>query len=224
MPIHRKSAFIHPRLDLVCTQIQGPPGATITISHQPSANRKSQIAINPMLFNIPYATWHSAAEFASFIVTIFGLPLAVVIFWTDRRKELENEEEEAYQVLSDSYIHFLGVVMNNSDLQLRTSSALQEPTIDQRERMMVVFEMLVSLFERAYLISHKAQMTDTERRRWNSWDDAMREWCQREDFIRALPQLLKGEDPEFARHIGAIAMASPWGFEGLRPAVVPTQA
>jgi hypothetical protein len=34
------------------------------------------------------------------------------------------------------------------------------------------------------------------RRRWNSWDDYMREWCHREDFP-ALPLLLRGEDPEF---------------------------
>jgi hypothetical protein len=71
--------------------------------------------------------------------------------------------------------------------------------------MMVIFDMLVSLFERAYLVAHKDQMTPAEQRRWNSWDDYMREWCRREDFHNALPQLLSGEDPEFKQYIERVA-------------------
>jgi hypothetical protein len=33
----------------------------------------------------------------------------------------------------------------------------------------------------------------------------MREWCRREDFRNMLPQLLPGEDPEFAAYIVRIA-------------------
>ena len=71
--------------------------------------------------------------------------------------------------------------------------------------MMVIFDMLVSLFERAYLVAFKEHMTETERRRWNSWDDYMREWCRREDFHNALPLLLRGEDPEFQSYLRRIA-------------------
>jgi hypothetical protein len=48
-------------------------------------------------------------------------------------------------------------------------------------------------------------MSPTEQRRWNSWDDYMREWCRREDFAAALPQLLRGEDPEFQTYITRVA-------------------
>jgi hypothetical protein len=33
----------------------------------------------------------------------------------------------------------------------------------------------------------------------------MREWCRREDFVALLPQLLRGEDPDFAEYIKGIA-------------------
>jgi hypothetical protein len=33
----------------------------------------------------------------------------------------------------------------------------------------------------------------------------MREWCRREDFRRRLPQLLIGEDPDFAAYLRRIA-------------------
>ncbi len=61
--------------------------------------------------------------------------------------------------------------------------------------------MLMSLFERAFLVAHKDDMTAAEQRRWNSWDDYMREWCRREDFTNALPALLSGEDPEFQAYL-----------------------
>lgn len=140
-------------------------------------------------------------ELASYIVTIVGLPFAVWVFLAQQRKERENEEEEAYQHLSDAYNEFLRIVLANADLQLRTASPLQDPTSEQRERMLVIFDMLISLFERAYLVAHKTEMSPEEQRRWNSWDDFMREWCHRDDFALVLPQLLRGEDPEFQQYL-----------------------
>jgi hypothetical protein len=71
--------------------------------------------------------------------------------------------------------------------------------------MLIIFDMLISLFERAYLVAYKPDMSDTEARRWNSWDDSMREWCRRDDFFNALPAMLRGEDPAFQSHIRKIA-------------------
>lgn len=144
-------------------------------------------------------------ELASYVVTVLGLPLAIVIFFWQERKERDNEEEAQYQLLSDAYIDFLKVVLAHPDLQLRTNEPLPDPTPEQRERMFVIFDMLMSLFERAYLVAYKPDMSEEDRRRWNSWDDYMREWCRREDFRNALPLLLRGEDPEFQEYLRRIA-------------------
>lgn len=149
--------------------------------------------------------WRDAWELASFIVTTLGLPFAILFFAWEQRKERDNEEEAGYQLLSDAYNDFLKVVLEHPDLQLRSSEPLQNPTAGQRERMLVIFDMLISLFERAYLVAYKEAMGETEARRWNSWDDYMREWCRRQDFHNLLPQLLSGEDPEFRQYICRIA-------------------
>jgi hypothetical protein len=146
-----------------------------------------------------------AWELASFIVTALGLPCAIVFFAWEQRKERDNEEEAQYQLLSDAYNDFLKVVLAHPDLHLRTREPLVDPTPEQHERMLVIFDMLVSLFERAYLVAYKPRMAETEARRWNSWDDYMREWCSRADFHEALPLLLHGEDPEFRQYIRRIA-------------------
>ena len=148
--------------------------------------------------------WRDAWEVASFIVTTLGLPFAILFFAWEQRKERDNEEEEGYQLLSNAYNDFLKVVLANPDLHLRTNEPLQDPTTEQTERMLVIFDMLISLFERAYLVAWKPKMSETEKRRWNSWDDYMREWCHREDFHNALPLLLRGEDPEFQSYLRRI--------------------
>ncbi|MDB5882003.1 MAG: hypothetical protein JWP43_1881 [Ramlibacter sp.] len=159
-----------------------------------------------------------AWELASFVVTALGLPFALFLFVWQERKERDNEDEEAYQLLSDAYNDFLKVVLAHPDLQLRASEPLSNPAPEQRQRMLVIFDMLMSLFERAFLVAYKEEMTQTEARRWNSWDDYMREWCRREDFRNALPLLLRGEDPEFQRYLRRLAeeerKAVPAAIEG----------
>jgi hypothetical protein len=144
-------------------------------------------------------------ELLSYVVTVVGLPLAIYTFWQEQRKERENEEEESYQLLSDAYTEFLKLVMANPDLQLRSRQAAPQLDDEQLERRQVIFEILVSLFERAYLLVYDTEMSEKQRRLWHSWDDYMREWCRRADFCAMLPKLLEGEDPDFAACIRRIA-------------------
>jgi hypothetical protein len=144
-------------------------------------------------------------ELLSYIVTVFGLPMAIYAFIVEQRKERENEDEEVYQLLTADYTDFLKLVMENPDLKLRSQTHTQDLNEEQQERMLVIFEILISLFERAYLLSYDDVMTPKQRRRWLSWEDFMREWCEREEFRRLLPRLLHGEDPDFAAHILKLA-------------------
>lgn len=146
-----------------------------------------------------------AWEYASFVVTALGLPVAILFFMWEQRKERNNEEEAAYQLLSDAYNDFLKTVLVHPDLRLRTDEPLPNPTPEQNERILVIYEMLISLFERAYIVAWEENMNEVEKRRWNSWDDFMREWCRRERFFHALPLLLRGEDPQFQSYIRRIA-------------------
>lgn len=142
----------------------------------------------------------------SYVVTVFGLPLAILSFLHEQRKERENEDEEVYQQLSDTYTDFLKLVIANPDLKLRSQRTTPNLDDEQRERVQVMFEILISLFERAYLLVFEERMSQKQLRRWRSWEDYMREWCRREDFRSQLPRLLYGEDPDFAAYIQKLAL------------------
>ena len=146
-------------------------------------------------------TW----ELLSYVVTVIGLPLAIAVFIFEQRKERDNEEEEVYQLLSDNYQEFLKIALEHPDLRLFASEETAALSVEQRERMFIIFSMLISLFERAYLLLYEDDMTEKQLRRWRSWEDYMGEWCNRADFRSLLPVLLRGEDPEFSDYIQKLA-------------------
>lgn len=142
-------------------------------------------------------TW----ELLSHIVTVIGLPAAIAVFFFEQRKERENEEEEVYQLLSDNYQDFLKVALRNPDLRLFSERTTLSLTDEQKERQLIIFTMLISLFERAYLLLYDDAMSPKQARRWNSWKDYILEWCQKPDFRSSFPRLLRGEDPDFVRYV-----------------------
>lgn len=141
----------------------------------------------------------------SYIVTILGFPVAIYVFVAEERRRRVNEEKELHRQLSQEYDGFLMMVMQNADLLLLSRSNIPAPSEEQLERTEIIFRMLVSLFEKAYIILYTPDLTGNARRRWLSWEDDMREWCRRDDFRKALPFLLEGEDDEFSAYILAIA-------------------
>jgi hypothetical protein len=156
-------------------------------------------------------TW----ELMSYVVTVIGLPLAIGVFLFEQRKERENEEEEVYQLLSDNYQDFLKVALANPDLKLFSVDASFSPNDEQEERQLIIFAMLMSLFERAYLLLYEDAMSPKQARRWNSWEDYIVEWCRKPQFRSRLPELLHGEDPSFVRYVEQLAASS--GETGIRP-------
>ena len=148
------------------------------------------------------ATW----ELLSYVVTVFGLPMAILVFVWEQRRDRQQEEEEIHQQLSDDYTGFMKLVLDNADLRmLQRGGEPKQLDAEQLERRLALFNILVALFERAYLLVYEPEMTAKTARLWQSWEDYMREWCTRTEFRSELPELLQGEDPDFARHISEIA-------------------
>jgi len=144
-------------------------------------------------------------EALSYLVTIVGLPFAIGVYVYDRRRERQGDEEEIFLRLSDEYADFMRLVIDNADLHLLSPATKGELSEDQLERKHALFAILVSLFERAYVLVYEDDMSRQQQRLWQSWADYMHEWCAREDFRAALPGLLHGEDPGFVATIRRIA-------------------
>jgi hypothetical protein len=144
-------------------------------------------------------------EALSYLVTIVGLPFAIGVYVYDRRRDRQNDEEEIFLRLSDEYADFMRLVIDNADLHLLSPVVRGELSGEQLERKHALFAILVSLFERAYVLVYEEKMSRQQARLWRSWEDYMHEWCARPDFRAALTPLLHGEDPGFVETIRRIA-------------------
>ena len=142
-------------------------------------------------------------EFLSYVVTVFGFPFAILIFAFEQRKQRQTDEEELHVQLSEDYTEFLKLVLQNSDLGLLRKSSNPPPELnsEQKERKFAIFGILMSIFERAYILVYEDKMSKQTARLWQSWDDYLREWCKRADFRSAIPGLLEGEDGDFANYL-----------------------
>ncbi len=151
----------------------------------------------------------SILEVLSYLVTILGFPAAIFVFIYEQRKQRAAGISAMHRQLSEEYDNFLRLALENADLLLfRNSVDHSAFTEEQRERRDILFRMLVSLFEKAYIILYHDGMEGEAKRRWQSWEDDMSEWCQRDDFRGQLPKLLEGEDDAFSLHILDIAASA----------------
>jgi hypothetical protein len=147
-----------------------------------------------------------AWEWASYVVTVVGLPFAIAVFIWEQRRERANEDEELYQRLSEEYAEFSKLLLANADLGLMTEFRKDEAlTEEQLERRSILFDLLLSLFERAYILVYEVNGNEQSKRLWASWDDYIRSWMAREDFRESIPSLLLGEDPDFVAYITEIS-------------------
>lgn len=146
-------------------------------------------------------------EGASYIVTVIGLPMAIIVFLVEQRRERRNEDEEIFQYLSEEYAEFQKLVLEHADLRLTfdTGDSRDALTEEQAERKRIIYDILISLFERAYMLVYEEKMDKRTARLWASWEDYMRHWCRRSDFHDELERLLDGEDPDFRDYMRNLA-------------------
>lgn len=149
-------------------------------------------------------TW----EFMSYLVTVLGLPLAVAAIWREMRaeraneeKELEQREDEIYVQLSQQYSALLEAALAHPELDVPEAASGEALSPEQRRRQAIYYEMLMALFERAYILLHEDSPTGQSGRRWGSWADFFSYWLKRPDFARYVAANLQGEDPAFVEFV-----------------------
>jgi hypothetical protein len=147
-----------------------------------------------------------AWEFASYIVTVLGLPLALFAIWREMRaerknelKEIEQREDELYVELSQHYTAFLESVLGNPDLDLLSEAQNPLPLSPaQQQKRRIYYEMLIALFERAFILLYEPGASGDAARRWQSWADYIAWWLAKPDFRAYALENLDGEDAAFA--------------------------
>lgn len=136
-------------------------------------------------------------EFLSYVATVVGIPLAIMMFVIQEKKERQNEQEEIYDKLMGHYTGIQEKLFEYPELDVH------DRVLDNAEdarRQYILYQMVVSLFERSFILL-ASEPDPAYQRMWNSWVDYIREWSARPNFRAALPRLMEGEDKDFVAYM-----------------------
>lgn len=140
-------------------------------------------------------------ELLSYVATVIGIPMAIVIFVYQEKKERQSEQEEIYDKLMGHYTEIQEKLFEHPELDVHDKAL---SNAEDARRQYILYQMVVSLFERSYILL--ASETDPAyQRMWNSWEDYMREWVSHQNFRTALPKLMEGEDKDFVAYMSHLS-------------------
>lgn len=140
-------------------------------------------------------------ELLSYIATVIGIPFALWTFVHEERKERQAEQEEIYDKLMDHYDDILARLFEHPDID-QHNKPLEDAELRRQQKLL--YEMLMNLFERAFILLY-GEKEVAYRRMWNSWEDYIKLWISRQNFLEMLPDLVKGEDPDFVAYMSRLS-------------------
>lgn len=122
-------------------------------------------------------------EFATFIVTLLGVPAAIFIYSKEQRLQRDEREYGTYDALDEKYIELQQLCIEYPELDIfdtpyKTPRKLTEAQEKQEEAIMLI---RISIFERSFLMYQRTP-TKAKSDQWQGWEDEINEWLERKNF------------------------------------------
>ena len=146
-------------------------------------------------------------ELLSYLATVLGIPIAIYLFYHEKRRERISREIEAYSATHETYLEYLKLCLDNIDLDVFDIPDEHPVALsaEQKKRELIVFCMLIGIFERAFLM-YKDQSTYIKKKQWSGWNNYMIDWSSRKNFRKDWA-ILRGQfDIEFVEHMDRLIM------------------
>ena len=142
---------------------------------------------------------HQYFEFATFIVTLLGVPTAIFIYTKEQRLQREEKEYGTYDALDDKYIDLQQLCLEYSELDIfdtpfEAPIELTEPQQKQEEAILLI---RISIFERAFLM-YRRSPSKSKQDQWKGWDVEIKEWLERDNFRKVWDEHSPYFDKAFA--------------------------
>lgn len=130
------------------------------------------------------------------IATVLGVPIALFIFYWEKRKERLAREYATYDALDEKYISFLEGHLQWPELDVYDPSITMEnwttlSRVDKR-RQQILYQILISIMERAYLMYHDKR-DKIRKSQYEGWHAYMKAYAATPNFQYAWTELKMGE-------------------------------
>lgn len=141
-------------------------------------------------------------DYAVKLVQVIGIPVGIILYFLNKRKERLEREYGTYNALDEKYIDYLKLCLDNPDLDGADIPKTETVPLTeaQRYRELVMFSILLSIMERAFLM-YKDKSENVRQAQWRGWESYIRTWCTRPNFANALPKIEAQFDEDFIAYL-----------------------
>jgi hypothetical protein len=162
-----------------------------------------------MLLPRGFDEWKKVFELLSYVAIFLGLPTAVFQYRRSKIREQTDREYGTYNALDEKYLDFQKMCFEHPELDIFdiADASPVSLTEEQQKQELVAFTMLISVFERSFLMYHD-QSSAVKRAQWTGWDEYIRSYCDRANFRNAWE--ISGEtfDRNFENYVEQILATS----------------
>ena len=144
-------------------------------------------------------------EALSYVATIVGIVIALIVFWSEKRKVRLAREAEAYFRTNDRQVQYLTLCLDHMDAKAFDPDTAATGVETKR---LIMFSILLNTFETAYL-SLRSSSRRILNRQWQGWENYIRMWGAQEDFVKTWKVIGTDFDADFQKYMNALIRPLP---------------
>jgi len=152
-------------------------------------------------------------DYLNYLVIIIGVPGTIYEYIRVKKKEQLDKAYETYNALDEKYLEFLNICLEYPELDIFDIPDVNPMELNeqQKKKEIIAFTILISIFERAYLMYYN-QSSEIKKKQWSGWDNYIRASIKRENFKSALKITGEQFDSDFHKYITQMFYTSYFGF------------
>ena len=116
------------------------------------------------------------------VVSIIGVPVAILIFYSKYRKEHIARGEEIYKTIDELWVNFNALILRYPHLDVAfIDSEPRQLTSEEQVQQYVIFDVLTTMLERAYL-AYLSASGRQRRQQWRGWEAYIDHYCRKKSY------------------------------------------
>ena len=141
------------------------------------------------------------------LIVILGFPLAYIQYRISKRKERRDREYGTYNALDEKYLEFQNLCLQYPYLDIFDIPDPKpiELTNAQRKEELILFTILFSIFERAFLL-YSDQRSTIKEKQWTGWEFYIKAYCGRPNFLSAWRVSGYTFDKDFEEYMNSVIL------------------
>lgn len=145
-------------------------------------------------------------EALSYVATIVGIPVAIIVFVFEKRKDRRQREIETFKDLGEEYVAYLTLCLEHPDLSGFDPCCYSEDAARSGldAKTLTLLTVLVAMLESSFVL-YQGHRSAIRAKQWQGWHDYIVDWAKRPDFRKAWPIIVSSQfDTDFVSYMDQI--------------------